>query len=305
MQRKAPTTLEALHKADPENNNPLTATNEEMDEILQKAWDPIFRIYKNQQAPSFAPFLAEYGKWIETHPMECKPLKGADLEKVLKKKTSRACGIDGWRYEELRNLPTNLLDAWASFLNLVEETGTWPDALLAALVTMIPKDPNNTSDPLQQRPITVTSAVYRLWACARLEDVLKWQERWIHHSQYGFRRLHGIFDVIYDLLTQIEDALLGGKPLFGIALDYAKCFDRVPQELTMELVGKLGLHSRILGPLSDVYGRLERRINFKLGVGQPFNVTNGILQGCPISIILINALFSVLVKKLDSKPPCF
>lgn len=58
--------------------------------------------------------------------------------------------------------------------------------------------------------------------------------------------------------------------MYGIAPDYAKCFDRVSQELTMELVGKLGLHSRIMKPLMDVYSRLERRINFKLRVRQPF-----------------------------------
>ena len=44
---------------------------------------------------------------------------------------------------------------------------TLPDALLEAFITLIPKD-GTDGGPRDLRPITVTSALYRLWAAARV-----------------------------------------------------------------------------------------------------------------------------------------
>ncbi|KAJ9434934.1 Retrovirus-related Pol polyprotein from type-1 retrotransposable element R2, partial [Diplonema papillatum] len=206
-------------------------------------------------------------------------------------------GVDGWSTAELKKLPLPLLNALAEVFNAIEATGTWPNALLEAAVTLIPKD--ETLDPLALRPITVTSAVYRLWASTRLRDVVQWQEGWIADSQHGFRPKHGTVDVVFEIASQIEEALLTGKELYGVALDFAKCFDKVPRDVVLKLVGDLGLHERILGPLRDVYARLRRRYKLHMGLGDIFYTTNGILQGCPLSVILINALLSIVVRRVD------
>ncbi|KAJ9463806.1 Retrovirus-related Pol polyprotein from type-1 retrotransposable element R2 [Diplonema papillatum] len=97
----------------------------------------------------------------------------------------------------------------------------------------------------------------------------------------------------------IEEALLTGKDLYGVALDFAKCFDKVPRDIVLKLVGELGLHERILGPLRDIYAQVRRRYKLHMGVGGVFFTTNGILQGCPLSVILINALLSIVVRRVD------
>ncbi|KAJ9445919.1 RNA-directed DNA polymerase from mobile element jockey [Diplonema papillatum] len=73
------------------------------------------------------------------------------------------------------------------------------------------------------------------------------------------------------------------------------------KSLVLDLVEALGLHERVLAPLRHVYKYLRRRFKYPLGVGDEFKVTNGILQGCPISVVLINALLSVLSKALVSR----
>ena len=200
------------------------------------------------------------------------------------------------RMREIAALPDPLLEAFVEVFNAVEEHGIWPDGVLDSLVTLIPKGEGN--DPLKLRPITVTSALYRLWASIRLADVLRWQEKWIHSSQHGFRPRHSCDDVIMDIALELEQAQLDGVAVHGIALDFAKCFDWVPQNLVLALVEKLGLHPRILRPIEMMYRSLRRRFKYPLGVGQSFEVTNGILQGCPISIVLINALLSVLSRAI-------
>ncbi|KAJ9450047.1 putative RNA-directed DNA polymerase from transposon X-element [Diplonema papillatum] len=279
-----------------------TANAEEMDAVLQDAWDPVFRAYKDGPEPPYTPFAGRYQRYIDGHPQEVGEITGTELRALLTKKGVKgACGIDGWRMAELKALPDLYLESLATLLNLVERTGIWPQAMRTALVSMIPK--GDDGQPLNMRPITVTSCVYRLWACRRLKDVAVWQESWVEEGQHGFRPGHRGEDPLFTMTLEIERALLSGEPLCGLSLDFSKCFDRVPREIALRLMQDLGLHSRILKPLKSIYDTLVRRFKLPLGVGKEFQVTNGILQGCPISVILINALLSVLMKAVKVEAP--
>eukprot|EP01064_Diplonema_japonicum_P005968 TRINITY_DN13943_c0_g2_i1.p1 TRINITY_DN13943_c0_g2~~TRINITY_DN13943_c0_g2_i1.p1 ORF type:complete len:201 (-),score=52.53 TRINITY_DN13943_c0_g2_i1:98-700(-) len=160
------------------------------------------------------------------------------------------------------------------------------------------EDEDEDDDEDEDEDITVTSAVYRLWACTRLADILLWQEKWVHDKQYGFRTGIGTEDALMDLALDIEESLLEGKPLVGVALDFAKCFDSVPQQLVMELVEDMGMETGILRA-KGMYAGMRRRFRYATGIGEEFHTTNGILQGCPISVVLITALLAVLMKQVE------
>ena len=53
--------------------------------------------------------------------------------------------------------------------------------------------------------------------------------------------------------------MLTGRPLKGISLDYAKCFDLVPIDVVMRLASERGMSERILRPLRGMYNKLQRR----------------------------------------------
>ncbi|KAJ9455223.1 hypothetical protein DIPPA_28544 [Diplonema papillatum] len=65
----------------------------------------------------------------------------------------------------------------------------------------------------------------------------------------------------------------------------------------------MGLDARILRPLRAMYRGMRRRFKLPLGVGSEFEVTNGILQGCPLSVILINALLSIVLRAVSARVP--
>eukprot|EP00666_Eupelagonemidae_sp_cell4sb_P013932 gene13932-biopygen2366 len=143
-------------------------------------------------------------------------------------------------------------------LNAFEETGEWPDALLEASITLIPKD-GAAGGPLDLRPITVTSALYRLWAAARVRRVLEWQELWLPRGARGFRLSCGTDDVYYTLALRIERTLLLDEPLVGLGLDLAKAFDSLPQEIMLQLCAALGMSDRILRPLRTMYSEKSEK----------------------------------------------
>eukprot|EP00660_Eupelagonema_oceanica_P019441 gene19441-biopygen20255 len=273
---------------------------DEMDQALHRAWDPIFRMYADKDEPDWGPFAERFGKYIREHPMECADLTGADLRAVLGRMGGRqAGGMEGWRVRELKALPEPLLDRLARVFNTVERTGAWPPALQRALITLIPK--GQGGEPEQMRPISVMSAIYRLWAAARLRDVMQWQERWAAPGQRGYRAGMGADDVFYELALRCEVALLTGTDFVGVTYDYAKCFDRIPQQIALKLLEALGMAARILKPLRAMYAGLRRRFRVGGGLGEEFLATNGILQGCPLSGAVLNALVSVWARAVEAE----
>ena len=79
----------------------------------------------------------------------------------------------------------------------------------------------------------------------------------------------------------------------GLLLDYSKCFDRLPHVIMLQLARASSASERLLAPLHRIYRVMRRRFKVAGGVCQEFRATNGILQGCPLSVILLNLLVSV------------
>ena len=94
-----------------------------------------------------------------------------------------------------------------------------------------------------------------------------------------------------------------GVPIYGVALDFAKAFDNVPVSITLTLLEKLGMHTRVVKPLWFMYDHLQRYFKIRGFVGTPFHATNGIMQGCPLSCLLLNALVSILTRDVLEEVP--
>eukprot|EP00662_Eupelagonemidae_sp_cell21_P058248 gene58248-biopygen37513 len=281
----------------------ITANAAEIDALLRGAWMPIFQRYSTEKPePAWAPFKERYRRYIPSHPLRLERLTADDLRRALNRMNAcSAGGLDGWRPAELKRLPKPLLELLATMLNSFEETGEWPDALLEAFITLIPKD-NANGGPLDLRPITVTSALYRLWAATRVRQILEWQELWLPRGARGFRIGCGTDDVYYTLALRIERALLRDEPLVGLGLDLAKAFDSLPQEIMLQLFAELGMSDRILRPLRTMYRRLHRRFRFAGNIaGGRFHSTVGILQGCPLSVTLLTAIMAVWAKTIENE----
>eukprot|EP00973_Karenia_brevis_P041445 5734285-Karenia_brevis.AAC.1 len=63
----------------------------------------------------------------------------------------------------------------------------------------------------------------------------------------------------------------------------------------------MGLPEEVLRPTQTMYTTLQRRLKCGQNVGAPFIATNGILQGCPLSVILLNALVSVWLEAVSAE----
>ena len=60
-----------------------------------------------------------------------------------------------------------------------------------------------------------------------------------------------------------------------------------------EVCTRLGWDAEVLAALQAMYYQLVRAFKLAGGLGDWWRATNGILQGCPLSVILVNALMGV------------
>ena len=144
------------------------------------------------------------------------------------------------------------------------------------------------------------SIVYHLWARLRLEEVILWQESWAHPLAFGFRRNRGSLDgaVVTQLLLEL--CRLRGWVVAGMSIDYKKFIYLIPQAIMLRVAAELGLAPDICRAIGAMY-RHHRR-SFKIGgcLGLWWQATNGILLGCPPSVILVNVLMGIWKEEIDS-----
>ena len=98
-----------------------------------------------------------------------------------------------------------------------------------------------------------------------------------------------------------EEALVNNEELKGVAFDLAKAFDNIPIEITFEVMKRLGMDERLLKAALAMYKQIGKRFKINGYVGEAFSSTNGILQGCPLSVMLLNGLMAVLHKVLEKE----
>ena len=190
-----------------------------------------------------------------------------------------------------------LQDRALDWLQLVEDEGQWPGFLTKGYTSLISKP--GEEGPLGTRPLRVLSMVYWLWAGTRLRDVLLWQEAWAHPEAYGFRPCRGAIDRAGVTAVLLELARLKGWNLAGLSLDYVKCFDIIPQAVVLRLARELGMDRVTLRALAAMYRQLRRAFRLAGSLGEWWRATNGILQGCPLSVVLINLLTSIWKMEID------
>ena len=153
---------------------------------------------------------------------------------------------------DLLCLPNALFDMLAQLLTHIESTGLWPCMLARGFVSLIPKGDGML--PMQQRPLSVLSQLYKVWAGVRLEECMIWQEKWVHPHAYGFRKKRGATDAAALIALLIELHTVMRAALKGFGLDYVKCFYLVVLRVALEQ----GMHTGTHKALSGMYTQLTR-----------------------------------------------
>ena len=170
---------------------------------------PVELLVQWQREATLEEFDREVEGWLPLLP-ECSlpRLTGQLLADVVQRKGATAGSLDGWGWREFKVLPLSWFDELARILTKVEDLGVWPDVLLDACITMIPKTDGDAT-PLGQRPLCVLPVVYRFWASARMSQLEDWFRSWVPDSVFSAGSGRGSVVTWYTTALDIEEVLSG------------------------------------------------------------------------------------------------
>ena len=207
-----------------------------IDEEFRKAWLPYF-CRSGQRETSLDEFNVECVGWLPHLDEFFLPaLTGDILFEVVKRKSATAGSLDGWGWRELKVLPVVWFDGVARILAKVEEIGIWPDGLLDAYFSMIPKVDGDAT-PLGQRPLSVLPVVYRIWASARMVQLEPWFRSWVPPCVFSAGSGRSSVQAWFTTALDIEEVL----DVHIFVADVIKSFDTVDRGILDRVLSSLGL----------------------------------------------------------------
>lgn len=101
--------------------------------------------------------FANFGGAMKAAPMQVLPFTGERVREVLRAMPHTSACLDLCTADELQELEAwrpGLFEALPTIMNLIEETGAWPQAMVRGYVAHIPKDPSVTERSVWQRQKT-------------------------------------------------------------------------------------------------------------------------------------------------------
>ena len=170
----------------------------------------------------------------------------------------------------------------ALFLREVEGSGSWPQGLLDAYITMIHKA-DGDSTPLGQRPFCVLPVVYRLWASVRLGHLQDWFYSWVPDTVYSAGKGVSSVDAWYTSSLDIEEVLSGAHDnhVHLFVANVIKSFDTVDGGIWDCALGRLGLPGWFRRVYFSYHAKVRLRFKLAACIGEAWTRDGGTPEGCP------------------------
>ena len=186
-------------------------------------------------------------------------------------------------------------------MRLAEAYGVWPKVLRMVAVTAISKGAP-ISSPQNVRAIGVSSAIYGIWSSLRFRQLAPWMAQVFPNNLLGGIPNRQAFESELSLSLDFHENNFRDDPI-AVFIDRTKCFDLILPELAMGLASSLGIPDQIFRATLAFYHHQVKI--FKLGnaYGRKVMGTNAAVQGCSMSIIMVNSMYAILSAHLQRLYP--
>ena len=192
--------------------------------------------------------------------------------------------------KETISLPLTLL------LRKSLDEGKIPDIFKLAYVTPIHKG-GSKQKPEQYRPVSLTSHVMKVFERVIKKRIMKHliENQTLNDGQHGFVPGRSTQTQLLAHYNEIYEALMEGKRLDTIFLDFAKAFDKVDHEILLENFKK----HKISGKIGKWIREFLRNRKFKVVANGCMSEEENVLSGVPQGTVLAAILFVIMISDID------
>ena len=228
---------------------------------------------------------------VKNHNFDNTDLQVLDLNEIYKVlnnlKIGKSPGIDQIQNVFLKNLPFNYVKILLHLSNLAISTEPAKEWKLAA-VKMIPKKEKKSNNPMDYRPISLTSCLGKVVERALRNRLYKMLEERgvIVKEQSGFRSKRGATDNLVFVTQKISEAISRGKKVCGIFFDIAKAFDKVWHVGLLHKLIKLEIPSYLVNYIKNFLSNRKFTVNLNSSVSEACDIKCGVPQGSVLGPLL-------------------
>ena len=214
------------------------------------------------------------------------PLTQGMLHRVLKALPDRASGPDAVSTQMLKSIPPLALTPLLRLFQTMESTAELPAQLQMHLVVMLPKNQK------LERPITLTSTMWRVWCRLRKPMLDRWQQQLpetMHHDKArpGANVLH----VALERLLRQEVTKARKHHGITVLMDMSTFYDTIQLAKLQEEALKLAYPPLLLELAMQVYSG-PKAILAEQEMTPFFHVDSGVPAGCPQAPLLAKAVLA-------------
>ena len=228
----------------------------------------------------------DYDLWIKVQ--STTPLKSAR-------------GSCGFTVKEMRCLPRWCIEALFEIFKCIELTGVWPKAWLYAFTVMLPKT-STPESPLDLRPITILSRIYRQWSRYKAVALLVGMSHRIPNLIAG-----GTKNMSSLLLSAYFQETLESEPsdtrCNGITIDIIKCYNIIPRYPLSLFMRKLGWPASLVTTYISALMNMERSFQVLDTVSSWQRSYTGVPEGCALAVAAMLTLSASLYYYLKNYVP--
>ena len=225
------------------------------------------------------------------------PLTYEDLGRTLKRLPDKACGPDAITTQLLRTAPKQALQPLLSILQTMEAKAELPTQLTLSLVVMLAKNEK------VERPITLTSVLYRVWCKMRKPLLDTWQNNLPAAMDYdrarpGATALH----VALERLLRQETTKSLEQHGITVLLDMSTFYDTLDLQRLQQTAQDLQYPPLPLEFAMQVYTG-HKAILAEGELSPWFHATTGVAAGCPQAPLLAKTFLQPILTSFQQDFP--
>ena len=207
---------------------------------------------------------------------------------------NKSPGLDGLTVEFYLQYWPILKDDFTEVVSSCNNFDTLPKSMNIALVRLIFKNRGERSDLKNWRPISLLNVDYKIIAKTLSKRLQKIMPYIVNDDQTCGVKGRNINDNLLILRDVIDYVNYSNKHAAILGLDQEKAFDRIEWKYMYSIMEKMGIPDIFIHWIKILYQKPMSAIIVNNFITEPFCVSRGIRQGCP----LFPLLFSICAEGL-------